>query len=244
MIQQESRLKVADNTGAKEILCIRVLGGSGRRYAGIGDMIVATVKDAIPGGNVKKGDVIKAVIVRTVKERRRPDGSYIRFDENAAVIRRLASAQGFVTNLGGLMALPVAMPANLAGVAVLQVRMVAAIAHLRGYDVNDNRVRTALVMCLLGGEQIAKRIVEGKLPTSPMTVATAPMFDPELDRRVAEEVTSRPSRPRRRPRHGPVVTKRVPLLGGGIGAVMDGYATHQVGTYAKSELLRRRALSH
>lgn len=86
MIQQESRLKVADNTGAKEILCIRVLGGSGRRYAGIGDIIVATVKDAIPGGNVKKGEVVKAVIVRTAKERRRPDGSYIKFDENAAVI--------------------------------------------------------------------------------------------------------------------------------------------------------------
>jgi large subunit ribosomal protein L14 len=86
VIQQESRLRVADNTGAKEILCIRVLGGSGRRYAGIGDVIVATVKDAIPGGSVKKGDVVKCVVVRTVKERRRPDGSYIRFDENAAVV--------------------------------------------------------------------------------------------------------------------------------------------------------------
>ena len=86
MIQQESRLKVADNTGAKELLCIRVLGGSGRRFAGIGDTIVATVKDAIPGGNVKKGEVVKAVIVRTRKERRRQDGSYIRFAENAAVI--------------------------------------------------------------------------------------------------------------------------------------------------------------
>jgi large subunit ribosomal protein L14 len=86
MIQQESRLKIADNTGAKEILCIRVLGGSGRRYAGIGDVVVATVKDAIPGGNVKKGEIVKAVVVRTVKERRRSDGSYIRFDENAAVI--------------------------------------------------------------------------------------------------------------------------------------------------------------
>ena len=86
MIQQESRLRVADNTGAKELLCIRVLGGSGRRYAGIGDVIVATVKDAIPGGNVKKGEVVKAVVVRTAKERRRPDGSYIRFDENAAVL--------------------------------------------------------------------------------------------------------------------------------------------------------------
>ncbi|MGD9531163.1 MAG: 50S ribosomal protein L14 [Pseudonocardia sp.] len=86
MIQQESRLRVADNTGAKEILCIRVLGGSGRRYAGIGDVIVATVKDAIPAAGVKRGDVVRAVIVRTVKERRRPDGSYIRFDENAAVL--------------------------------------------------------------------------------------------------------------------------------------------------------------
>ena len=86
MLQQESRVKVADNTGAKELLTIRVLGGSGRRYAGLGDVIVATVKDAIPGGNVKKGDVVKAVIVRVVKQTRRPDGSYITFDENAAVI--------------------------------------------------------------------------------------------------------------------------------------------------------------
>jgi large subunit ribosomal protein L14 len=86
VLQQESRVKVADNTGAKELLTIRVLGGSKRRYAGLGDTIVATVKDAIPGGNVKKGDVVKAVIVRTVKETRRSDGSYIKFDENAAVI--------------------------------------------------------------------------------------------------------------------------------------------------------------
>ena len=86
MIQNESRLKVADNTGAKELLTIRVLGGSNRRYAGVGDVIVATVKDAIPGGNVKKGDVVKAVVVRTVKQTRRADGSYIKFDENAAVI--------------------------------------------------------------------------------------------------------------------------------------------------------------
>lgn len=88
MIQQESRLKIADNTGAKQVLCVRVLGGSGRRYAGIGDVVVATVKDAIPGGTVRRGDVVKAVIVRTAKERRRPDGSYIRFDENAAVLLR------------------------------------------------------------------------------------------------------------------------------------------------------------
>ena len=86
MIQQESRMKVADNTGAKELLCIRVLGGTGRRYANIGDVVVCSVKKAAPGGVVKKGDVVKAVIVRSAKGVRRADGSYIKFDENAAVI--------------------------------------------------------------------------------------------------------------------------------------------------------------
>jgi large subunit ribosomal protein L14 len=86
MIQQESRLRVADNTGAREVLCIRVLGGSGRRYASIGDEIVGTVKQAIPASGVKKGDVVRAVVVRTKKEKRRSDGSYIRFDDNACVL--------------------------------------------------------------------------------------------------------------------------------------------------------------
>ena len=86
MIQQESRLRVADNSGAKEVLCIKVLGGSRRRYASIGDVFIATVKEAIPGAAVKRGDVVRCVVVRTKKERRRPDGSYIRFDENAAVL--------------------------------------------------------------------------------------------------------------------------------------------------------------
>ncbi len=86
MIQQESRLRVADNSGAKELLCIRVLGGTGKRYARIGDRIVASVKSADPNSNVKKGDVVKAVVVRTRKELRRKDGSYIRFDDNAAVL--------------------------------------------------------------------------------------------------------------------------------------------------------------
>ncbi len=88
MIQQQSRLKVADNTGAKELMCIRCLGGSHRKFAGVGDVIVASVKSAIPTGVVKKGDVVKAVIVRTKKPIKRADGSYIRFDENAAVIIR------------------------------------------------------------------------------------------------------------------------------------------------------------
>ena len=86
MLQQQSYMKVADNTGAKELMCIRVLGGTGRRYANIGDVVVACVKKATPGGVVKKGEVVKAVVVRTVQPLRRADGSYIRFDENAAVI--------------------------------------------------------------------------------------------------------------------------------------------------------------
>ena len=88
MIQQESRLNVADNSGAREVLCIRVLGGSGRRYASVGDVFIGTVKKAIPAANVKKGDVVRCVVVRTNKEVRRPDGSYVRFDDNACVIVR------------------------------------------------------------------------------------------------------------------------------------------------------------
>ena len=103
MIQQETRCKVADNSGAREVLCIRVLGGSSRRYAGLGDVIVGSVKDALPGGGVKKGEVVKAVVVRVAKERRRPDGSYIRFDDNAVVLineqRKIPSATGELTLL-------------------------------------------------------------------------------------------------------------------------------------------------
>jgi uncharacterized protein (DUF697 family) len=155
---------------------------------------------------------------------------------------RLASAQGFVTNIGGLAALPVAIPANITGVAIVQARMVAAIAHLRGYDLNDNRVRTALVMCLMGGEQIARHIAEGTLPSSPMVVATAPMFDPDLDRQVADEVVTDLAARIGGKNLALAITRRLPLLGGGVGAIMDALATYQIGRYATGELLRRRAL--
>jgi hypothetical protein len=153
---------------------------------------------------------------------------------------RLASAQGFATNLGGVAALPIMLPANLTGVAVLQTRMVAAIAHLRGYDLNDNRVRTALIMCLLGGEQMARRIVDGTLPTSPLAVATAPMFDPALDATVAQQVLHDLTARVGGKNVALAITRRIPILGGGIGAAMDGIATHQIGAYAKSELVTRR----
>ncbi len=103
MIQQESRLAVADNSGAKEVLCIRVLGGTKRRYASIGDKIVVTVKNALPSGNIKKGTVTKAVVVRTRKENRRPDGSYIRFDDNAVVLLN-ASGEMIGTRIFGPVA--------------------------------------------------------------------------------------------------------------------------------------------
>jgi hypothetical protein len=157
---------------------------------------------------------------------------------------RLASAQGFVTNIGGIVALPVAIPVNLAGIAVVQVRMVAAVAHLRGYDVGDLRVRTALVMCLLGDEEVARRIGDGSLPTSPMAIATAPVFDAVLDRQVADAVLADLMSRIGGKNLALVVTRRVPLLGGGVGAVVDGLATRQIGAYAKAELLRRRALAH
>lgn len=155
---------------------------------------------------------------------------------------RLASLQGFVTNLGGLAALPVTLPANVTGVAVLQARMVAAIAHLRGYDLDDNRVRTALIMCLLGGEEMARRIVDGTLPTSPLAVATAPMFDPQLDATVSKEVLADLASRVGGKNVTLALTRRIPLLGGGIGAVMDGISTHQIGAYAKSEFVARRMI--
>ena len=157
---------------------------------------------------------------------------------------RLASAQGFVTNIGGVATLPVAIPANITGVAIVQVRMVAAIAHLRGYDLNDNRVRTALVMCLMGGEQVAKHIADGTLPTSPMAVATAPIFDPDLDRQVADDVVSDLAARIGGKNLALAIVKRLPLAGGGVSAIMDGFATYQIGRYATGELLRRRALAH
>lgn len=155
---------------------------------------------------------------------------------------RLGTAQGFVTNIGGIATAAVLVPANLAGVAVVQVRMVAAIAHLRGYDIDDRRVRTALVMCLIGGEQLGRRIASGGLPTTPMAVATAPVFDPALDARVSEiAVTGLLTRVGGK--HLPLmITRRIPLVGGGVGAVLDGMATYQIGQFAKGELLQRRAL--
>lgn len=153
-----------------------------------------------------------------------------------------AGAQGFVTNLGGFATLPFMLPANLTGVAVVQTRMIAAICHLRGYNVMDNRVRTAIVMALLGGEEIGIRVGTGVLPTSPMAIATAPMFDADLDRRVAREVLLDLATRVGGKRLAVTVTKRLPLIGGGVGAVFDAYMTSQLGRFARDEFRARRSL--
>lgn len=154
----------------------------------------------------------------------------------------LGTGQGFVTNIGGLVTLPIAIPANLTGVAVVQVRMIAAIAHLRGYNLDDSRVRTAVVMCLLGGEQIGRRVANGKLPSTPLAVATAPVFDPKLEAQICESVISS-LLARMGGKQLPVlVGRRIPLIGGGVGAAVDGMTTYQLGRFARRELVPRRAI--
>lgn len=152
----------------------------------------------------------------------------------------LAGAQGFLTNLGGLLTLPVALPANLAGLAVVQMRMIAGIAHLRGYDVNNRRVRSALTLTMLGEDEVRKRVSSGRLPSTPMGVATAPVFDPALEHMVSERVFTDLGA-KMAGKHVVVqVAKRIPLVGGGVGAAADGYFTYALGQYARREFVRRR----
>ncbi len=152
---------------------------------------------------------------------------------------RLAGVQGFATGLGGLVTLPVALPANLTGIAIVQARMVAAIAHLRGYDLDDPRVRTAVITCLLGEEGIADRLKKSSLVSSPMAIATAPVFDPELDRQVSGEVVGELIARISGKKMALTVTRRIPLLGGAVAAGVDGWSTYRVGLYADKSLIRR-----
>src|SRR5690348_10781956 len=145
---------------------------------------------------------------------------------------RLAGAQGFATNLGGLVTAPVSIPANIAGLALLQARMVAAIAVLRGYDVDDPRVRNAILACMLGEDNIRVLVRKRKLPAPPMAIATAPTHDPHLDRVMAAEVTSELLTKVAGKKMVTTVGRRIPVLGGLVGAGTDGFATWQIGRYA------------
>lgn len=152
---------------------------------------------------------------------------------------RLAGVQGFLTSIGGLITLPISLPTNLTGLAVVQTRMVASIASLRGYDLDDPRVRTAVITCLLGEDGVTDRLKKSSLPTSPLAMATAPVFDPELDRLVSAEVVGELIARIGGKRMAITVTRRVPLLGGAVGAGVDGWSTYKIGRYADKALLRR-----
>jgi EcsC protein family len=158
---------------------------------------------------------------------------------------RMAGVQGFVTNLGGAVTLPVMIPANVTGLALLQCHLVAGIAHLRGYDLDDPRVRNAVLACLLGEDGVQLLIRRKRLPSTPMALATSPVYDPQLDKRVGTFVTAELVSRITGRRAALMVSRRVPLLGGGVGAVADGLWTYQVGSFAERELrdrhTRRRA---
>jgi hypothetical protein len=152
---------------------------------------------------------------------------------------RYAGAQGFVTNIGGLVTAAVTVPANLSGLALVQTRMIAGIAHLRGHDLDDPRVRNAVLACLLGEDTVNTLVKRRKLPATPMAIATAPTHDPGLDKVVAGHVASDLVTRIAGKRLAVTVGRRVPVVGGVVGAGADGYVTWRVGRYADRELLPR-----
>lgn len=153
---------------------------------------------------------------------------------------RYAGAQGFVTNIGGLVTAVLTIPANITGLAIVQCRMVAGIAHLRGYDLDDPRVRNAILACMLGEDSVASLIKKKQIPAPPMAIATAPAHDEHLDKVMAAEVTAALLTKVAGKRVMTTVGRRVPVVGGLIGGGADAYATWQIGRYADRELRSRR----
>ncbi len=153
---------------------------------------------------------------------------------------RLAGAQGFLTNIGGLVTMTVTVPANIAGMALIQCRMVAVIAHLRGYDLADKRTRNAILASMLGEERMLAMIKKKKLPGTPMALATAPVHDPALDDVMANEVASELLTRVAGKRLATTVGRRVPVVGGLVGAGTDGFATWKIGRYVDREFLPRK----
>ncbi|MGZ5417519.1 MAG: EcsC family protein [Nocardioides sp.] len=152
---------------------------------------------------------------------------------------RYAGAQGFVTNVGGLATVAVTIPANVAGLALIQCRLVAGIAHLRGYDLADPRVRNAILACILGEDSVKSLVKKKKIPAPPMAIATAPTHDPQLSKVMAAEVTSELLTKVAGKRMATTIARRVPVVGGLVGMGADGYATWQIGRYADRELRPR-----
>ncbi len=151
----------------------------------------------------------------------------------------LAAAQGFVTNLGGIATMAATVPVNITGLALVQIRLVAGIAHLRGYDLQDDRVRNAILLCTLGEGAVKELVKKKRVPGAPMVLATAPAYDPELDKLVAGEVTNALVGRVIGKRTASTVVRRIPVAGGVWAAGTDAYATWQVGKYAQRELRPR-----
>ncbi|WP_109505277.1 EcsC family protein [Nocardioides speluncae] len=154
---------------------------------------------------------------------------------------RFAGAQGFVTNLGGLVTAALTIPTNITGLALLQCRMVAGIAHLRGYDLDDPRVRNAILTCILGEDEVNRLVKKKKLPAPPMALATAPTTNPELDKLISTEIAAELITRVAGKRLATTLGRRVPVVGGLVGMGADGFATWRVGRYADRELLPRAA---
>ncbi len=182
----------------------------------------------------------RAYAVRKLAERGEREAA---IDAIIAAHVRLASAQGFLTSVGGLITVPIGLPANIAGMAVLGVRMIAGVAHLRGYDVDDPRVRSALTLALLGEGEVRRLIADGKVLTSPLAVATAPVYDADLERAISERVMGSLAGRMGTKHAAVVIVRRVPFVGGGVGAAVDGWLAYGLGGYAKREFVARQPIT-
>lgn len=203
-----------------------------------GGMLRSIVDFAIYGNDQLPG--AKAVAARTLQSRGDREAA---IDSLIGQHVSLAGAQGFLTSVGGWVTVPVGLPANIAGLAVLSVRMTASIAHLRGYDVEDPRVRSAITLTLLGEDPVSKLVASGKIPASPLGVATAPAFDADLERQISERVMGSLAGRMGSKHLAVVVMRAIPLLGGGVGAVVDSWLTFGLGSYIKREFVARQQLT-
>lgn len=209
-----------------------------RTPAVVGGMLRNLVEFAIDGNNSFPG--AKATAAKALQAKGDREAA---IDSLVTQHIGLASAQGFLTSVGGLLTLPVGLPANIAGMGVLGVRMIASIAHLRGYDVDDRRVRAALTLAMLGDDEVRRLVADGKLPTTPLAIATAPMFDPVLDQNINERVMGALAGRLGGKHLAVVVVRRIPLVGGGVGAAVDGWLTFGLAAYAKREFVARYQIS-
>lgn len=204
----------------------------------IGGQAMRSLLDAAING-VGKVPGAKAVAAHALV---RAEGAEAAIDRLVSTHIKLAAAQGVVTNLGGLATAALLMPANIAGVAIVQIRLVACIAHLRGYDIDDLRVRTAMSLCLLGETGVDQVVASQEVPVTPIAIATAPVFDEGLEQTVSQKVLAELTSRIGGRQMAVMVIRRVPLLGGGVSGAMDGWFTSSVGAYARTQFPSRRRI--